>query len=137
MPVKAGALVAQKMELKNLDPSGDTWVWVRPATGRACLQRGELLTNKIVTPDGLQPQCNPVMLQNEEIWLTAGNEDGEIGHIVVEYEGEDEPRIFFQKKKDDYTKSEFLKELMELPPIVAATWVSLVRQANQAWIFPI
>jgi hypothetical protein len=78
-----------------------------------------------------------VVLQNEEIWLTAGNEDGEIGHIVVEYEDTGESRTFFQKKKGDYSKAEFMEELMELPPIIAAAWVNAVREVNEAWFFPI
>lgn len=135
-PIKAGAIVAQKMEMSNLDPSGDTWVWVRPATGRDCLQRGQLLRNVSVDASGLlHNTVNPILLQNKEIWLTAGNEDGEIGRIVVE-RPDGSTHTFFKKKKSEYTEQEFVSELMELPPVVARTWNTLVRQVNEDWFYP-
>jgi hypothetical protein len=123
------------MELSDLDESGDTFVWVRPATGREKLQRGELLKDRTLTDRGLHSSVNPVALQNLEIWLTAGNEDGDIGNIVVEYDGGD-TRRFFPQKKDEYTRVTFFKELNELPDIVIAAWHAQVIKVNPGWFYP-
>lgn len=123
------------MELSDLDPSGDTWVWVRPASGREKLQRGELLKDRTLTERGLHSSVNPVALQNLEIYLVSGNEDGEIGHIVVEYD-DGETRTYFAKKRSDYTRAEFIKELNELPDIVIAAWHAQVIRVNAAWFYP-
>jgi hypothetical protein len=135
MPIQAAPLVPQRMELTSLDESGDTFVWVRPATGREKLQRGELLKDRVFTQSGLHSSVNPVALQNLEIWLTAGNGDGDIGTIVVEYDG-GETRTFFDKKKVEYTRADFIKELNELPDIVIATWHAKVIEVNPGWMYP-
>jgi len=137
MPIQAAPLVAQKMALddRTVDPSGDTWVYVRPATGREHLSRAEMLKEISYEPNGaVVVRANPILLQFEEIWLTAGNEDGKVGNIVV-HRGDDK-RIFFEKSIKDYTRSEFMEELADLPPIVLANWVVVVRRLNAAWRNP-
>ena len=137
MPIQAAPLVAQKMTLddRTVDPSGDTWVYVRPATGREHLSRGELLKETSYELNGaIVVRANPILLQFEEIWLTAGNEDGKVGNIVVQRG--DEKRVFFEKSINDYTRSEFMEELTALPPMVLANWVVVVRRVNIAWQSP-
>lgn len=137
MPIQAAPLVAQKMLLddRTVDPSGDTWVYVRPATSREHLARAEMLKETSYEPDGtIVVRGNPVLLQFEEIWLTAGNEDGKVGNIVV-HRG-DEKRVFFEKPFDDYTRAEFMEELSDLPPMVVVNWVVVVRRLNKAWQSP-
>lgn len=135
MPIKCAPLVPQRMELTNLDESGDTFVWVRPATGRDKLARGELLKDRVYSQNGLHSSVNPVALQNLEIWLTAGNDDGEVGNIVVEY-SDGSSRTFFSKKKGDYTRATFINELNELPDKVIAAWHAKVVEVNPGWFYP-
>jgi len=137
MPIQAAPLVAQKMALddRTVDPSGDTWVYVRPATGREHLARAELLREISYELNGaIVVRVNPVLLQYEEIWLTSGNADGKVGNIVVLRDKEE--KIFFTKSLNDYTRTEFMEELSELPPTVVANWVAVVRRVNAAWRSP-
>jgi len=138
MPIKAVSLVAQRRELLDVDPSGDTWVYVRPVTGKEHLRRGELIRTRYFDA-GLATDTNPVLLNQMEIYLSSGDEDGTIGNIVVIY-GEDDDakkRVFFEKKKTDYTQRTFLEELADLPITVFRSWHRQVIDVNQEWFYPL
>jgi hypothetical protein len=135
MPIQAASLLAQKRVLTDVDPSGETWVYVRPATGREHLRRGDLLRTSY-SAAGVVSDTNPVLLAQMEIYLTCGGEDGTIGSIVVIY-GEKDQREFFSKKKDEYTQRQFFAELSDLPISVFRDWHRQVITVNEEWTFPL
>ena len=138
MPIKAAPVIAQKHELASVDSSGETWVYVRPASGRSRLMRAEFVKDRHYTDIGIMTQVNLVELQNLEIWLTCGNEEGEIGHIVVELPDGKE-RIFFEKRRDAYTEQEFTEELdllYRMVPAAVAAWHAGVKKYNPGWVHP-
>ena len=51
MPIKASSITPVKKELLRSDPSGDTWVLIKPVTNREDLLRGELLRTQEVSWD--------------------------------------------------------------------------------------
>ena len=134
MPIKASSVTPVKKELKRSDPSGDTWVLVRPATTREDLLRGELLKTQEVSWDdegriATRVVVNQYQLQLEEMWLTFAG-----GHVVLENEDGELKELF--KKGEETTRSEFFADVARVPPPARNEWVSLVREVNPAWLYP-
>lgn len=134
MAIKAGPLVPQRVELLESDPSGDTWVYITPATNRSNLERGEMLRDIEVTTQGVRVNVNPYLLQNWQIWASAGAED--IGRVIV-IRGDDEEDIFEGKGRDDLTRAQFMELLQKIPPTVIAEWNTKVLEVNADWRYPL
>ena len=134
MPLKASPVTPVKKELSAADPSGDTWVLVKPVSTREDLARGELLKTQEVSWDdegriATRVVVNQIELQLRELWLTFGG-----GHIVLEHEGGKKEELF--KKGEETTWSEFFEDVMKIPKTARNEWVRLVREVNPAWLYP-
>lgn len=141
MAIKAASVEPQMVKLEDLDPSGETWVWVKPRTARMDLQRAQLLKTQEWTPDGqfIRVVVNPIELQHWQIWLSCGGPNGEIGNIVVE-SGEGDELVttrLFAKKRDEYSGfGEFQRELFEAPVQLVSYWTGAIYGVNGSWVFP-
>lgn len=134
MPIKASPVTPVKKELKRSDPSGDTWVLVKPASTREDLLRGELLKTQEVSWDdegriATRVVVNQYQLQLEEVWLTFGG-----GHVVLEKEEGEDETLFPNGEKT--TRPDFFADIMKIPPSARNEWVGLVREVNPAWLYP-
>ena len=142
MPITATPVTPQVKKLTDLDPSGDTWVWVKPNTARMDLLRAQLLQTQEWTSDGrfIRVVVNPVELQHWQIWLAAGGPNGDIGHIILEEK--DEKGVVTEtqlmpKKKDDYSGfTEFQQDLFKCPPALISHWTAAIYDVNRSWLYP-
>lgn len=138
MPIKAASVTPEKVELSGCDPSGDTWVMIKPITTREDLLRGELLKiTEINWTGGIPVQhilVNQYALMLEELYLTFGG-----GNIVMEYpaeDGEPERRVILFEEGTDIPRRRFMEDVQKLPPEARDEWVQKMRGINQAWLFP-
>ena len=140
MAVKAGPTQPVKKLLDSSDPSGDTWVMIKPATYRDDILRGELLKDSRLVASGvqgvgMQSFVNQYALRAEEIWLTF-----EGAHLVLEGEDEkgkisaEEP--FKDKTRANWSRGEFMDALDLLPPFVVIEWSRKVIEVNADWALP-
>lgn len=135
MPLKASLVTPVKRELSVADPSGDTWVLIKPASTREDLARGELLKTQEVSWDdegriATRVVVNQYELQLREMWLTFGG-----GHIVLESEDGKKEELF--KKGEEITWQDFFSDAMKIPTQARNEWARLVREVNRAWLFPL
>jgi hypothetical protein len=143
MAIEAAPIVPQK-QLLDIDPDGESWVLVVPATPVMNLQRGELLKMQEFDSSGYFTRVivNPVLLQNKEVWLSFPGRDpkfvDEPAHIVIVDEtAKDGKRVLFSKPpKDGWSESAFYEILEDLDPAIIASWVAAVRRVNRGWVFP-
>jgi hypothetical protein len=141
MPIKAAAVVPQQKKLMDLDPTGESWVWVKPTTARMDYLRANLLQTQEWTSDGrfIRVVVNPVELQHYQIWLSSGGPDGSIGSLIladVDEEGKERLTTLFPKKRDDYTLGDFMDELYKCPPQLISHWTAAIYEVNRSWMYP-
>lgn len=143
MAITAAPVVPQMQKLLDLDPTGETWIWVKPTTARMDLLRAQLLQTQEWTSDGrfIRVVVNPVELQHWQIYLSAGGEKGEIGCLILEEpakEGEKPVRTnLMAKKRDKYANfKEFQDDLMKCPAALVAHWTAAIYEVNRSWLYP-
>lgn len=146
MAIKAAPTTSKKVELIDVDPDGETWVYINPRTLRMDRMRGRILNQQEFSADGryMKVDVNPVELSLWELWITCGNENGDIGQVVVEREiqmddGEmtTKREVYLSSlKKDDITYSQFVEELDKCPPVVRTAWMNALHEEIPEWIFP-
>jgi len=143
MPITAASVIPQKQILKDLDETGETWVWVKPTTARMDLMRAQLLQTQEWTADGrfIRVVVNPVELQHWQIYLSSGGPNEGIGSLILEEpaEGEEKPKRtnLMPKKRSDYANfKEFQDALLECPPALISHWTSAIYEVNRSWLYP-
>ena len=146
MAIKAAPIVTEPVKLLDIDPDGESWVYIKPRALLMDRMRGRLLNQQEFSADGryIKVDVNPVELSLWEIWIAAGNEGGDIGQIVVEREVVDEEgnsstkrEVYFADlKKAEITYSQFVEELAKCPPSVRGSWTNQLHEKIPEWIFP-
>lgn len=124
MPIKISAMTPQKKILSEADPSGDTYVMIKPVSYRDDMARGEFLKEReIATGKGI----NMYTLRAEELWLTYAGV-----HIVLESEDDKQAQPF----SEGMTKASFMEALSALHTDVVLEWHSKMVEVNPDWAFP-
>jgi len=143
MAITAAPVVPQMQKLTKLDPTNETWVWVKPTTARMDLMRAQLLQTQEWTSDGrfIRVVVNPVELQHWQIYLSAGGEDGGIGCLILEEPAEEgkkpERTTLMPKKRDKYANfNEFQEDLLKCPPELITHWSNAIYEVNRSWLYP-
>jgi len=134
MPViKISEFLPQERKMNRVDPSGETWVKIKPPDMEAESLRQNLLTRKRFHFDdqgqieSVEVAVNNGELYAAEIWLTYEDTNGEydIGGEVVKFE----PR-------SKETRAAFLTKLVKLPPAIVWEWHSKVVDVVRDWQNP-
>lgn len=127
MAIKISAMTPVKKHLEGVDPSGDSWVLIKPITYRDDMLRGELLKEREMTTTGLGKGLNMYQLRAEELWLTYAG-----ANIVLEDEDGKEAQPF----TDEMTKAEFMAVVGPLVPAIVLEWHQKLVEVNPDWAFP-
>ena len=139
MPLEVSAMVPEMRRLLNNDPSGDTWVKIKPPGFEEEKQRGQLLKKRSYSYDddgylNTDVDCNVRQLWATELWLTF--EEANIHVKFVDDEGETVKEVKMVGTKDDYTYSEFMEKLNALPTNIIYEWRSAVVDVIPDWRNP-
>jgi len=137
--IKAASVIPVKKVLDGVDPSGETWVQIKPATYRDEMVRGEMLKDRqyaiddeygVVTKVGV----NLYQLHAEEIWICYHS-----AQIKIESTDEKTGKAIVQepfKPKEKMGRGEFMAELARLPRAVVSEWHRRVTEVNSDWQYP-
>jgi hypothetical protein len=142
MPIKAVDITPVKKELLSSDPSGDTWVMVRPITWRDDLVRGEQLKNKQTRLEAMAVTkatvVNSYSLRAHELWITYPSKDELSGakpcHIVVEHPDGSTSEPFGDK--EEMGMQGFMQALEQMPPNLVLEWHNKMIEVNPGWAYP-
>jgi hypothetical protein len=130
MAIKVSGMAPTKKHLDGVDPSGDSWVLIKPITYRDDMRRGELLKERetaTTRAGSVTKGINMYLLRAEELWLTYGG-----AHIVLEDKDGEETQPF----SDEMTKTEFMAALESLEPPIVLEWHMKLVEVNPDWAFP-
>lgn len=139
--ITVSAATVQRRELKGADPTGETFVMIRPPGMTECQQRAGLLSRHFSywnTQGNLVQgtDCNAVDLAKHEIWWT--HDDTNLEVDIESDNGEIETVTF--KSKRDTSYSEFMESLNKLGTPSAIhifnEWHSMVLGVVPAWRNP-
>lgn len=126
MTIKAADTVPVKKELRECDPSGDTWVMIRPITFRDDLLRGDFLGG------------NKALLKAQELWITYPTKEELDGrppcHIVIEDKAGNESEPFGDK--EEMGRQKFIEALEKLDPEIVFEWYKKMLELNPGWTYP-
>jgi hypothetical protein len=135
--IQASTPVAQTRYLSISDPSGETYVVIRPPDYQAETERGQMLSKRTLVPDGTMLRTQVDTNLNElwalELWLTYVETN-----LVVEFKdekGEVVKTIKFEPR-DQMSRGEFLNRLGQLPPGIVYEWHSCVVDIVRDWAVP-
>ncbi|NIV30507.1 MAG: hypothetical protein GWN58_13715 [Anaerolineae bacterium] len=135
--ITASTPVAQTRYLSVSDPTGETFVVIKPPDYGAETERGELLSKRTLVPDGTmlrtQVETNLNQLWALELWLTYVETN-----LVVEFEddqGNTTKTVRFEPR-DQMSRAEFLNRLAQLPPGVVYEWHACVVDVVRDWSVP-
>ena len=138
MAIKVASLVAERVELRDSDPTGDTWIDVKAVTGRQDLERGRLLKISDIMWDesgrlAKRVIVNPAMLRMEELWLPYGG-----SHVVLAQTDADgaETKVELFLDGAKITRERFMEDASKLPPLALREWSAAVRVLNPDWQYP-
>jgi len=130
MAIKISAMTPVKKELDRADPSGETYVMIKPITYRDDMMRGELLKEREVSSEGRASKgLNMYLLRAEEMWLTYAD-----GHITLEDEDGKQSQPF--SPREEMTRAGFMEALSALPSNIALEWHQKMVEVNPDWAFP-
>lgn len=129
----------ERRELRSADPSGETWVKIKPPGMEEEIQRGRLTSKRTYRYDDegfmeVAIDTNTRLLWAEEMWLTY--KDTNL-HVVLEGAGDDDEDVeitFKPRSKTDY--QEFMKALLQLPRQIFYEWHHLVTDVVPEWRRP-
>lgn len=132
------ANVPERRELTEWDPTGETWVLVRPPGWAEDKQRGRMLTDREYTFDKngfpvTKVDVNTRDLWEVEIWITYQNTNLEAE--LVDADGKVVDKISF-KERDKIEYDEFMENLSKLPPETVAEWRAAVVDVVPDWRYP-
>jgi hypothetical protein len=130
-------MVPEQRKLEVIDPTGETWVIVRPPGWEEDKRRGELLRNRRYSYDErgflvTEVDCNIRELWEAEIWLTYENTNLDVD---IEQGGEVLKTITFDPR-DETKFDEFMDKLGELPPFIIRAWRGAVVDIVRDWRNP-
>lgn len=127
MSIKTSAIAPVKKELIRVDPSGETYVMIKPITYRDDMMRGELLKEREVSSAYGSKGLNIYILRAEELWLTYAS-----AHIVLEDEDGKQTEPF----SEEMTRTAFMEALSALQPAIVLEWHQMLVEVNPDWAFP-
>jgi len=132
MAIKASPVTPQRYTFE-CDPDGQSWVDIKPVTGRMEEIRANLLTTQEIRFDDQgypvrRVVVNPIQLSLEEMRLTLAG-----AHIVVENEQGEEESLFAD---ESVTREQFYNDIDKLPIAARREWVAAVRRFNTVWMYP-
>ena len=135
MAIKAVSIEVIPIPLIESDPSGETIFFMRPATGRDDIRRGDLLRNRAYAQDDVygvvtKVEANLPELRVEELWLLYDHAE-----CVIET-GEDEKSEPFKEKKL-MKRSDFMTALWMLPVEARSElWAATIALCAKGWLSP-
>jgi len=130
MVIKISPITPVKKELDQADPSGETYVMIKPITYRDDMARGELLKERETSNTGRASKgINMYFLRAEELWLTYAD-----AHIVLEDEDGKQSEPF--GPREEMTRDDFMKALIALQPAIVFEWHQKIVEVNPDWAFP-
>ena len=119
------------------DPTGETYVVIRPPDYAAERARSELLKHRSFIPEGnnlrTQVEVNLNDLWALEIWLTY--QETNLHVIFRDEDGEITREIEFEPR-GQITREEFMQRLGELPPGIVYEWRAAVVDVVRDWAVP-
>ena len=134
--IKVSAMVPERRELRTADPTGETWVKIKPPGYEEEIERGRLTSKRSYhyTDSGYpvtNVDVNTRLLWAEEIWLTyvETNLEVEMG------QGEDVETITFEPRAKS-ARGEFMEALAKLPPAIVYEWHAMVVDVVPEWTSP-
>ena len=139
MAIKAVPVEVVAIQLLQSDPDGETTFWMRPATGRDDLLRGELLKNRAFASDMTygavtKIEVNIQELRMEELWILYDH--AECVLITGPDPEKDKEEPFKERKL--MTKVEFFAAYYRLPADARAElWSETIAQCSPGWRFPL
>ena len=134
MAIKASPLTATRYNFSDdVDPDQESWVEIKPVTGRMEEIRADLLrTQEVRFDDQGYPIrrviVNPYQLELEEMRLTFGG-----ANIVVEGEDGKPEKLF---PDETMSRQQFYEDMSKLPLAARKEWVAAVRRNNPVWLYP-
>lgn len=131
--IKVSTLVPQTRELREADPTGKTWVKIKPPGFEQEMERARLTTSRSYRLGEVQVNHNSRLLMADEIWLTYAGTNLEV-EIVLDEEGNSEIVKF--KPPGETNRGEFMDSLLKLPPKVVNEWHAMVMDVVPEWNVP-
>jgi len=131
MAIKASPVTPTRYKLE-CDPDGESWIDIKPVTGRMEEIRANLLTTQEIRFDDQgypvrRVVVNPIQLALEEMRLTLGG-----ANIVIENEDGEEERLF----SEGVSREQFYADIDKLPIAARQEWTAAVRRLNPVWLYP-
>lgn len=138
MPIDAAPIVPQEVVLRESDPSGESKVWIRPATNREDLERGQLTKDRTYGWDAelgmiTRVNYNLAELQAKEMWITYDH--AEITLLVKDEDGKVKEVTPF-RPKSDMTYDQFIEALAMMPKSAIREWYRGMVRLNPDWTGP-
>lgn len=137
MAITISTPVPETHFLSISDPTGETYVIIKPPDYAAESERGKMLEKRTLVPVSgflrTQVEVNLNELWALEIWLTYVETN-----LVVEFtdkDGEVEKTIKFESR-EDIRRPEFMRRLGQLPPGLVYEWHTQVVEVVPDWAVP-
>ena len=134
MAIKASTLTPVRYHFsEEIDPDQETWVDIKPVTGRMEEIRASLLTTQEIRFDDQgypirRVIVNPYELALMEMRLTYGG-----ASIIVEEEAGESETLF---QEENMARQQFYEDMDKLPLIARQEWIAAVRRMNPVWLYP-
>lgn len=138
MPIKAAPVEIVPIVLMDSDPTGETIFYMRPASGRDDIRRGQLLRNRAYASDEVygvvtKVEANLPELRVAELWLLYDHAECVV--INGEEPNEEKAEPFLERKK--MTRKQFTDALCMLPAGVRTElWNRMIEQCAPGWFSP-
>jgi len=134
MAIKVSTQVDKTKYLKTTDPSGETYVVIRPPDFGMESERDEILKQRSMDRAGrVNVEVNLSTLWAIEIWLTYVETNLHVQY--TDEQGEVVKEIKFEPK-DQMTRDQFLRRLGELPPGMVYEWHMRLVEVVPDWAVP-
>lgn len=129
----------QRRELRSADPTGETWVKIKPPGMEEEIQRSRMTSKRTYKYDDegfmeVSIDSNTRLLWAEEIWLTYVDTNLDVVMEGAGDDGEDLEITFDPRKKTDY--STFMQHLLRLPRQIFYEWHHMVTDVVPEWRRP-
>ena len=134
MAITVSAQVPTTKYLTATDPSGETYVVIRPPDFAVESERDQILKKRSMDAEGrVNVEVNLSALWAVEIWLTYVETNLHVQ--FTDEQGEVVKEIKFEPR-DKMTRDEFIRRLGELPPGIVYEWHMRLIEVVRDWAVP-
>lgn len=135
--IQVSASVPEKRELESIDPTGETWVIVKPPTWQEEKRRGRMLSKRkdYFDENGLpatEIDVNTRELTEAELWLTYVDTNLEVDLM----DGDEVVETITFEPKEKTSVNDFLTKLNKLPGSIVYAWREAVVSVVPDWRYP-